>query len=125
MTELRADAGRLFLVEATLTRAGVPIDTTQPSFQAWFTVKASREDADGDALIAKETGGGGIAVNTPSHASKHKLTVTVDAADTDSVTEPLDYYWELTIDDPASNRGPETIDRGVLKLAAPVLRTPA
>ena len=124
MSELRAVAGRKVYVEATLVRDGVAVDTTAASFKAWFTLKETKEDADADAVFAAEIGSG-ILFNEPSSVAKNKLTVTVTAAATAEYVSATDLVWDLVIDDPASGRGPETIDQGVLKLAAPVTRVAA
>lgn len=121
MSELRAIAGRPIYIEATLVRDATPVDTTAGGFKAWFTLKESREDLDADAVSAK-TEADGIAVNTPADADLNIVTVTLPAAETADYVEAQDLYWELVIDDPASARGVETIDYGILKLGAPLLR---
>lgn len=121
MSELRAVAGRPIYIEATLARNSVPVDTSTPGFKAWFTVKESKEDDDSEAIVAL-TQGAGITLDYPASAPNNLLTVTIGLDDTLAFIESSDLYWDLVIDDPASARGPETIDQGVLKLTAPVTR---
>lgn len=121
---LRAYAGRAIFVEATVTRDDVAVDTTAVGFDAWFTLKESKEDTDAEAVFTA-TVGSGITVNEPSSNDKNKLTVEIDSTATDGYTESVDLYWDLVVDDPVSNRGAETVDVGILKLTAPVTRAPA
>jgi len=121
VSELRAVAARPIYIEAVLARDGVAVDTTAASFKVWFTLKLSKDDLDADAVAAK-TEAAGIAVNTPVTVSKNVVTVTLAAADTDEFVESSNLYWDLVVNDPASGRGAETIDSGVLKLTAPVTR---
>lgn len=124
MTTLRATAGRAIFVEATLTREGVAIDTTAQGFDAWFTLKVTKADPDSDAVFAANVTDQTITVNEPSSNDKNKITVEIPSTATAAFTESVDLFWDVVADDPASNRGPETVDWGVLKLTAPVTRVP-
>lgn len=124
MSELRAVAGRAIFIESTLVRNAVAVDTSAVGFKAWFTLKQSKEDTDAEAVAAK-TETAGITLNSPTSVGKNKVTIELDAVDTDQFTESTDLYWALDVDDPASQRGPETIDSGILKLTSAVIRVPA
>lgn len=121
MSELRAVGGRPIYIEATLVRGAAPVDTRAGGFKAWFTIKESKQDTDADAVFAADETDG-ILVDTPSVTDHNKLTIEIGDFVTSAYDESADLYWELVVDDPASARGPETIDDGILKLKAPVLR---
>lgn len=70
------------------TSTGAAQDVTGWSFK--FTVKSSLDDAIGSALFQKTTGGGGIALTTPSSGI---VDVTISASDTAAMGGR--YFYDL------------------------------
>lgn len=70
------------------TSTGAAQDVTGWSFK--FTVKSSLDDAIGSALFQKTTGGGGIALTTPTSGI---VDVTISAADTAAMGGG--YFYDL------------------------------
>ena len=108
-------AGKAWYIELTTQIAGQNADlTTAPEIV--FSVKRSRRDADGAAIVRVTKSAGQIIVDSDE---KHVAKITVPQSETaDFPTTDIDYYWDLTIRDATSKEF--VVDSGMVPVYAPV-----
>jgi hypothetical protein len=80
-----------------------------------FTAKRHRRDADADAVIQKSTADGGITV------IGDEATITIDAADTDSLDDSPALFWDVQVTD--TDGKTLTVATGRLAILRDITRT--
>ena len=98
----------------TITEDGAPMNLTDAVLR--FTAKRSLLDADDAAVIAKSTGSG-IEAEDPTTGV---ATLTLAAADTESLTGTAQLIWDLQV---ARGGSVRTVLRGLLTIEADATRT--
>lgn len=115
-TRLRIARGDAATFDISASKGdGTAQDITGSSL--WFTAKHRLDDEDGDAVIAKSTGAGGVAiVDGPAGLAR----VTLAPADTEGLTSPTTLHWDVQAKDPSN--AIRTLARGRLYVDLDVTR---
>ena len=106
-------------IRATITGPGDLTDA-----KIWFCVKASRTDADVDALITKKSANNGgsdseaIVVDGPNGI----IDIFIIPSDTTTMSAPVDYWFDIVIETAAGQRL-EAVSPSTFRLLQPVTLT--
>lgn len=103
-------AGETIELDLTITLDGAPLSISSLA-EIWFTAKRTDKDADPGLFQKTKTDGGIVATDDPNG----KARITIDPADTTSLTNMVSLYCDVKLKETAASR--ETVGlRGKLTI---------
>jgi hypothetical protein len=111
--DISAIRGDTQLYRVTVVRNNAPVNLT--GAKVWFTAKLDKNDADVDAVIAKDTDGSGVEITDPLLG---KVSFSIVPADTASLDKDTTLWYDVQVRE--SDGTVSTVVSGLLRVVLDV-----